>query len=172
MKKSYYILFLVLLMLSCVSIKVDSTKNTTKDTTEKQTQSTMKNNHDLSMYPEAKPDYVRKVIVLDKQKNEDNYMINFQVGKVVEVDCNTHWMSGEFIQNDVKGWAYPYIEFNAGGIASTKKGCLDATTTKEFVYASSPNYRYNSKLPVVVYIPKDYQLKYSIWEKSKAYNVD
>ncbi len=52
---------------------------------------------------------------------------------------------------------------------STMMGCLDNTKKPAFVQANMGQaafIRYNSKLPIVVYAPKDVDVKYRVWSTS------
>lgn len=45
--------------------------------------------------------------------------------------------------------------------------CPDHTKTKKFIAAmlgDDAMKRYNSRLPIVVYVPKDVEVKYRIWK--------
>lgn len=51
--------------------------------------------------------------------------------------------------------------------ASTMMACPDNTKTKQFIAANlgdAAMQRYNSRLPIVVYAPKDAEVKYRIWK--------
>ena len=39
---------------------------------------------------------------------------------------------------------------------------------KKFVTAAPIKIRYNSRLPVVIYVPEGYEVRYRIWEASKT----
>ncbi|KAF1019879.1 MAG: Ecotin [Pseudomonas sp.] len=46
--------------------------------------------------------------------------------------------------------------------------CPDTTKRKDFVPVIGKGFllRYNSKLPIVVYVPKDVEVRYRIWSAS------
>lgn len=74
---------------------------------------------------------------------------------------------GSLEEETVNGWGYTYYEFNSkGDIAGTLMGCPDNKKVKKFITAQSQLFRYNSKLPIVVYVPKGMEVKYRIWEAS------
>lgn len=49
---------------------------------------------------------------------------------------------------------------------STMMACPDKTRKTAFVSSTSELVRYNSKLPIIVYIPKGMDVHYKIWERS------
>ena len=55
------------------------------------------------------------------------------------------------------------------GPASTMMACPEGKTHAEFVPVVGDGFmlRYNSKLPIVVYVPKDIEVRYRIWSASK-----
>lgn len=48
-------------------------------------------------------------------------------------------------------------------------GCLDDKKTPAFVPVVGEGFmlRYNSKLPVVVYVPEDIEVRYRVWSASQ-----
>jgi ecotin len=121
--------------------------------------------NDINMYPTAKEGYEQKIIQLDTLTNEDQYMVELFVGKKTMVDaCNRFGLMGEWQQQDVQGWGYHYYEFNSDSeIISTLIGCLDSTMQEKLVIGKGNLIRYNSQLPIVVYVPKGTELQYKIW---------
>ncbi len=153
------IMVLVLLM-GC-----QSTKNmVSTDKNEKEGKETQNIGHDLSMYPEPGGELERHIIALPKKENEADYKIEFYAGKTMEVDCNKHTLAGELEEKTVLGWGYPFYEFNTdGNVMSTRMACAENSLHQAFVRANSMLIRYNSKLPIVVYIPEGYEVRYKIW---------
>ncbi len=128
----------------------------------------------IAPYPAATKDQVRNVIYLPKLENEDNYQVEISMGKVLKVDCNRHSLGGKFEQKTLEGWGYDYYVLNdvQGGI-STMMACPDGKKTETFITVNSATRyeRYNSKLPIVVYTPKDVQVRYRIWTADNTYKV-
>ncbi|MFV0151715.1 ecotin family protein [Empedobacter stercoris] len=131
------------------------------------------NKMDYSMYPEAKEGYEQKIIVLQPQTNEENYSVEIFAGKKVMVDsCNRFFLSGNFDQKTVEGWGYNYINFESNGnVGGTMMMCPDNQSVEKTIYAQSLQTRYNSKLPIVVYVPKGYTLEYRIWKADEKLNL-
>ncbi|MBB6502961.1 serine protease inhibitor ecotin [Pedobacter cryoconitis] len=121
----------------------------------------------LEIYPKAKEGFQRFVIQLPAQKNEEGYKVEIIVGKMMKVDCNQHGMIGSFEEKDLKGWGYTYFEYTSKGeMRSTLMGCPDKVLRDKFI-SNTELTRYNSKLPIVVYAPKGFQVRYKIWERSQ-----
>lgn len=118
----------------------------------------------LKSYPESMDDYDRYVIYLPQHDNEEKVRLELIPGVIRQVDCNTHWLTGEFETKEIEGMGYDYIVFNSSGdMASTRMACPDDKLTEKFVAAQSHFGRYNSQLPVVVFVPKGIELKYKTW---------
>lgn len=122
----------------------------------------------LDAYPTEVEGLVRHVIFVDKKKNEDNYKVEIEIGKMAEVDCNQHRLMGKLEEKDLEGWGYTYFVYNSTGeMASTMMMCPEPAKMK-FVSGEKAFVRYNSKLPIVVYAPKGFDVKYSIWTAGKS----
>ena len=119
----------------------------------------------LKSYPETLEDYDRYVIYLPKQDNEEALRLEVIPGIMKEIDCNTYWLAGEFDIREVEGMGYDYMVFESdGNVGSTRMACPDAELIEKFVEANGHFGRYNSQLPVVVFVPKGVELKYKVWK--------
>ncbi|MGV0947134.1 ecotin family protein [Empedobacter falsenii] len=128
---------------------------------------------DYSMYPKAKDGYEQKIITLKTLPNEDNYSVEIFAGKKTLVDsCNHFFLAGAFEQKTVDGWGYDYFNFESNGnVGGTLMGCFDNKSVEKIVHAQSIQTLYNSKLPIVVYVPKGYTLEYRIWKADEKLNL-
>ena len=128
---------------------------------------------DYSMYPKAKDGFEQKVITLKTLPNESNYEVELFVGKKMLVDtCNNFFLTGIFDEKTVDGWGYNYYQFETNNnVAGTLMGCQDQEKTEKTVHAQAIKARYNSKLPIVVYVPKGFSLEYRIWKAEKKLNL-
>jgi ecotin len=125
---------------------------------------------EIKMFPKAKAGYKQVYIKVPATKNEDNMKIEVFAGKTLLVDCNKHRMSGELKEKNLEGWGYNYYEVESDGNAtSTMMACPDQKKTKNFIYIPSELLRYNSKLPIVIYVPKDMEIKYKIWKAENSF---
>ena len=121
----------------------------------------------LHPFPKAEEGFKRTVIRLPQLANEENIKVEIIIGKTMKVDCNHHWFGGSLEAKNVEGWGYTYwILPKAGGPASTKMGCPDRSLHDEFVHVQGDGYllRYNSRLPVVIYVPKNFEVRYRLWQ--------
>ena len=122
---------------------------------------------DLYPFPAAADGMVRHVIDLPEEPDESTLKVEIIPGKTMLVDCNIHILSGDLTEKDLQGWGYSYYEFTSDGqTASTMMACHEPEESK-FVSGKTLLVRYNSKLPVVVYAPQGYDIKYRIWEAGK-----
>ena len=123
--------------------------------------------NDLKPYPPAAEGYKRMVIRLPALTDEDNNKLELIIGKTLKVDCNRHWFGGQLVEKIAEGWGFPYFILNSvTGPASTLMACPpDQKEQATFVQVRSDQglLRYNSKLPVVVFVPNDFEVHYRIW---------
>lgn len=121
---------------------------------------------DLAAYPTASADQNRHVIRLPARTNEDDLKVELIVGKTQMVDCNSHRLGGTIETRTAEGWGYDYfVVSDLGPGMSTLMGCPDNTKKEAFVRGGGEPMllRYNSRLPVVVYAPKDVEVRYRLW---------
>lgn len=118
----------------------------------------------LEAFPVAEAGMVRHVIQVKKQKDESAYKVEIIPGKEMLVDCNLHVLMGQLEEKDLQGWGYNYYVFTSNGqTRSTMMACNEPDEMR-FVQAQALTVRYNSRLPIVVYAPVGYEIKYRIWK--------
>lgn len=121
----------------------------------------------VAPYPQAEKGQTRQVIYLPKLEDEDHFKVELLIGKTLEVDCNQHMMGGELATKTLQGWGYSYLVLeHLSAPASTMMACQNQAKTQKFIAANLGDRaikRYNSKLPIVIYVPKDVEVKYRIW---------
>ena len=123
--------------------------------------------YDLSMYPESSDTLSRYIIELPIEEDEGLFNLEIWAGKSAKVDCNKHSLAGKFNRKTVQGWGYSYYVFETDGMMmSTQMACPEENLTDKVVRSKTEHVRYNSKLPVVVYCPKNIAIEYAIWSKS------
>ena len=127
---------------------------------------------EMKPYPEAAEGFARAAIHLDALPNEEDHKVEVIIGKTAEVDCNAQWFAGNLKTRVAEGWGFPYhVLASVSGPASTMMGCPpDFENREEFVPVRGEGYllRYNSKLPVVVYVPTGFEVRYRIWSAGEA----
>ena len=125
---------------------------------------------DVAPYPEAETGFTRQVIHLPAQADESAYKLEILAGKTLQVDCNRQHLGGSLEERTLEGWGYNYYRLDkVSGPASTLMACPEGKKTQAFVPVVGDGFmlRYNSKLPVVVYVPKDVEVRYRIWSASQ-----
>jgi len=132
---------------------------------------------ELKAFPEAKEGQVRHVIVLpDKTRDEEgDFQVELIPGKVMETDGVNKMRHGSSVESrPLKGWGYTFYEVTGKDIAM---GTLMATppgTPKvtKFIAGKPLMIRHNSRLPVVVYAPEGYEIRYRIWEAGEEKSAE
>ena len=128
---------------------------------------------ELKAFPLAKEGFERHVIALPhKERGEDNsFRVENIVGKELLTDgVNLVRLGNTIEQRTLDGWGYPY--YTVSGISDTISTMMappeGAPLIKTFVTASPIHVRYNSRLPIVVYVPTGYEVRYRIWRANET----
>lgn len=121
----------------------------------------------LKDFEPAKAGHTRWVMQLPAKKDESRLKVELFAGKHMQVDCNQHALQGAISKHQVQGFGYSYYRLDTDGtVLATRMYCPDVKRPL-FVHVQPHTVRYNSKLPLVVYTPKGYRVRYRIW-KTKA----
>jgi len=127
---------------------------------------------ELEPYPAAEPGFVRMVFHLPEAANESDRKVEIVVGKTMMVDCNRRGFGGDLEQGVAEGWGYSYFALaTVQGPGSTMMACPPGEEkVQAFVKVQGEGYMqpYNSKLPVVTYVPEGFSVRYRIWEAQEA----
>lgn len=126
---------------------------------------------DVAPFPKAESGFTRQVIHLAPQTSEDNFQVEILAGKTLAVDCNRQRLGGILEEKNLEGWGYPFYRLEKViGPMSTLMACPDGKSRQDFVPVVGDGFmlRYNSKLPIVVYVPKDVEVRYRIWSASST----
>ncbi len=126
-----------------------------------------KGGDDVSLFPAAPEGMVRHVIELSKKSDESAFKVEIVPGKVMSVDCNVHRLMGTLTEKNLEGWGYTYYEFSSDGKTTSTLMACNKPNVDKFVSGQTLIVRYNSKLPIVVYAPKGFEVKYKIWKAGK-----
>ena len=121
----------------------------------------------MKAFPPAEKGIVRYVLQLPERETESAFKVELLVGKTVRVDANRYFFGGQIKRETIKGWGFTrYTVSKLGPIAGTLMA-VDPNTPKtdRFITLGGEPYliRYNSRLPVVVYVPKEVEVRYRIW---------
>lgn len=129
---------------------------------------TINTNHDISMFPQAETDYKKAVINVPPMKNETDLKLEINIGKHQKVDCNNYFFIGKIKEETLNGWGYTYYKAETDGkMGGTLMGCLDGKKVMKFISLGTKITEYNSNSPYVIYVPKDFKVKYRILTPNK-----
>ena len=128
---------------------------------------------ELKAFPVAKDGMERYVIVLPHKERgeEDSFKVELIVGKEMLTDgVNLVRLANTINERPLEGWGYTYYEVNGSSqVISTMMAPPEGSPmVKKFVTASPLQIQYNSRLPIVVYVPKGYEVRYRIWKTSET----
>jgi ecotin len=120
---------------------------------------------DLQAFPQPAPGQARLVIRLAREQDEDGLRVGLVVGRTMLVDCNRQIFPAHIEERTAEGWGYTYyVVTSVGQPANTQMACPDQARTRQFVRAADePLVRYNSRVPLVVFAPRDVEVRYRIW---------
>ena len=126
----------------------------------------------LKAFPPAGEGMVRFVLFLPEQKDETAFQVELQVGKVVKVDgVNRQFFGGKIQKQTVEGWGFPrFVVKELGPMSSTLIGVDPSQPLVErFITLGGEPFllRYNSRLPIVVYVPEGVEVRQRIWRADK-----
>ena len=122
-------------------------------------------------YPPAQKGMRRVVIHLEAKEQEDDWKIEIIVGKIIETDgVNRYGIGGAVKEETVQGWGYTYLIAEPKSVFSTRMAPPPGQPPVKAFVAMQPYgpFRYNSKLPVVVYVPEDCEVRYRLWKAGVA----
>jgi ecotin len=123
---------------------------------------------DMQAFPPAEKGMTRFVLRLPKQEDESAFKVELVVGKLVQVDDkNRFFFGGKIEEETIKGWGFPrYLVNELGPMAGTLMAVdPNAPKVERFIKLGGDPYliRYNSRLPIVVYVPEGAEVRYRIW---------
>jgi ecotin len=127
----------------------------------------------MKAFPPADQGKVRYVLQLPAQDDESAFKVELMVGKTVQVDeKNKYFFGGAIAEETIKGWGFPrYVVSKLGPMAGTLMA-IDPNAPKvaRFITLGGDPYliRYNSRLPIVVYVPEGVEVRYRIWTAGGA----
>ncbi len=122
----------------------------------------------IKVFPPAESGMVRYVLQLPSQEDESLLKVELLIGQIVQTDVkNRYFLGGKIEQKTIKGFGYTYYEVSKIGPMTGTLIALDPNEPKvdRFITLGGEPYliRYNSKLPIVVYVPEGSEVRYRIW---------
>jgi len=114
------------------------------------------------------------VISLPKLQDEDAFKVELIIGKTVRTDAGNRYFFGGTLETvSIPGWGYDrYILRKLGPMAGTLMAVdPNAPQVDRFIGLGRETIlRYNSRLPVVVYVPTGTEVRYRLW-RAEAVSV-
>lgn len=130
----------------------------------------------MKAFPPPEKGMVRYVLQLSKQEDEFAFKVELIVGKTVRVDTNRYFFGGKIEKQVIKGWGFSqYVLSTLGPMAGTLMATdTNVPKTDRFITLGGEQYliRYNSRLPIVVYVPEGVEVRYRIWSAGDSQTVE
>jgi ecotin len=128
---------------------------------------------ELNAFPLAEEGFERFVITLphEERGEDDAYGVEIIVGREMLTDgVNLVRLGNAIEKRTLDGWGYSYYVVSGGSntISTMMAPPEGAPLVKTFVTVSPLHVRYNSRLPIVVYVPTGYEVRYRIWHANEA----
>jgi len=130
----------------------------------------------MKAFPPAEEGMVRYVLQLPRQADESAFKVELIVGRMVEVDeWNRYFFGGKIEMETIKGWGFPiYMVRKLGPMAGTLMAVdPHAPKVDRFITLGVDPYiiRYNSRVPIVIYVPEGAKVRYRIWSAGAEVKV-
>lgn len=124
---------------------------------------------DITVYPSASENENRNIIWLDKLANEEDYKVEIIATKTGVKDCNHTSYHADLNRKSLKEWGYDFfVVVKSDLFITTLMGCSNIKNTLVDLPVSLTKSEslqpYNSRLPIVIYAPKEMQIKFKIWK--------
>ena len=121
----------------------------------------------MKAFPPADEGMTRYVINLPKQPDESAFKVELIIGKTVKTDAkNRYFFGGTLETENIPGWGFDrYILRKLGPMAGTLMAVdPNAPQVERFISIGAAQLlRYNSRLPLVVYVPAGVEVRYRLW---------
>jgi ecotin len=119
---------------------------------------------DIQMFPAAERGMQRLVIRMAPRRDEANWRVEIFAGKEMRVDCNHTSLGQNMASRELTGWGYNFwvVDGTKRGM-STLMGCPPGSDHLSFVSGTPSTEAYNSRLPIVIYAPIGFQVRYRMW---------
>jgi ecotin len=122
----------------------------------------------LKAFPPAEEGMTRHVLMLPPHEQEDSLRVELQIGKTVNTDPhNRYFFGGVLREVNIEGWGFTrHVLADLGPMAGTLIAVdPDAPKVDRFIMLGGETQllRYNSRLPLVVYVPKGVEVRHRIW---------
>jgi ecotin len=130
----------------------------------------------MKAFPLAEEGMVRYVLQLPRQADESTFKVELIVGMTVQVDeQNSYFFGGKIEEETIQGWGFTrYMVSKLGPMAGTLMAVApNAPKVARFITIGGDPYIicYNSRLPIVVYVPEGVEVRYRIWTTGSVAKV-
>ncbi len=122
----------------------------------------------MNAFPPPENGMVRHVLQVSKRTDESAFKVELMVGKSVSIDKeNRYFFGGRIERETIKEWGFSrYTVSRLGPMAGTLMAIdPNAPKVNRFITLGGEPFivRYNSRLPLVVYVPEGVEVRYRIW---------
>ena len=122
----------------------------------------------LKAFPPADEGVTRHVLMLPPHEREDSLRVELKIGKTVKIDeANRYFFGGNLQAVNIEGWGFTrHVLAELGPMAGTLMAVSpDVPVIDRFItLGGEPQLlRYNSRLPLVVYVPTGVEVRARIW---------
>ncbi|MFG6446950.1 ecotin family protein [Roseateles sp. BYS180W] len=122
----------------------------------------------LKPFPAAEPGMRRVVIEMPELPDQRDRRVEVVIGQTLEADCNKQHMSAKVERRVLQGWGFDYyVVQELSAPASTQMGCPENQKARREFVSAAPELlralRYNPRLPLVLYVPDNSEVRYRIW---------
>jgi|GEM_PF-997859 len=126
-------------------------------------------------YPAAPEGMERKVILLPHvDRGDDQHLqVEILVGRMMETDgINSYRLGGAIHERNIQGWGFSYYEVE-GDLRNAASTLIGGPTNPAQRFVAGPRLlvRYNSRLPLVVMVPKGSELRWRIWKAADEWTT-
>ncbi|MBA4032561.1 MAG: proteinase inhibitor I4 serpin [Planctomyces sp.] len=123
----------------------------------------------LKAFPAAEKGMTRHVLFLPPQADESLFQVELVVGKTVKNDkVNRFFFGGQIEAKNIDGWGFTkYVVPSLGPMAGTLIGVdPNEPQVERFITLGGEPFivRYNSRLPLVVYVPEGTEVRHRLWK--------
>ena len=120
----------------------------------------------IKPFPKPHAGDKRLVIRLPARANENALLVRVTSGKLGRVDCNNQAYTGTLETKTLQGWGYNFYVLRTKGEAmSTLMACPPNSARTAFVpvAGAEQTLSYNSRMPLIYYVPKDFNVQYEVF---------
>ncbi len=126
---------------------------------------------DLASYPTAAAGQKRVNLTLPPLESEADMRVELIVGKKMWLSCHMPVMQGDLERKITANQSYPYYQLSAvseHGPTHPQIGCPSTRHRETLVPTLGAGYllKYNSRFPLVVYVPATLEVHYRLWRSA------